>query len=189
MKTGVKTMEIICPFCAFLRMILRSCISPGWPGNLFRIAAMACCVIGAGANPASAFAKSAAITHVQRVQHGEASVYVPHGKLAMPGAKPDPNAMRAAHRTLPFGTLVRVTNAKNGRHVLVRINDRGPYVKGRIIDLTPAAARKLGYTTGHWRVTVTVVPRHGRPAITRAAALPDHPGMRHNRGLAQLHAP
>ncbi|MGA7165289.1 MAG: septal ring lytic transglycosylase RlpA family protein, partial [Pseudolabrys sp.] len=52
----------------------------------------------------------------------------------------------AAHRTLPFGTHVRVTNKSNGRSVVVRINDRGPFVRGRIIDLTPAAASALGFS-------------------------------------------
>jgi rare lipoprotein A len=54
--------------------------------------------------------------------------------------------MTAAHRTLPFGTLVRVTNRHSGRSVVVRINDRGPFVRGRVIDLTPAAARALGFS-------------------------------------------
>ncbi len=54
--------------------------------------------------------------------------------------------MTAAHRTLPFGTLVRVTNQHTGRSVVVRINDRGPFIRGRVIDLTPAAARALGFS-------------------------------------------
>ncbi len=63
--------------------------------------------------------------------------------------------MTAAHRTLPFGTRVRVTNLDNGRHVVVRINDRGPFVKGRVIDLSYAAARKLHMVragTAHVRI-------------------------------------
>ena len=52
----------------------------------------------------------------------------------------------AAHRTLPFGTHVRVTNQRNGRSITVRINDRGPFVRGRVIDLTPAGARALGFS-------------------------------------------
>ena len=56
----------------------------------------------------------------------------------------NPNALTAAHRTLPFGTRVRVTNSRNGRSVIVRINDRGPFVKGRAIDLSSAAARAIG---------------------------------------------
>ena len=60
------------------------------------------------------------------------------------GARMNPNAMTAAHRTLPFGTRVTVVNKKNGKKVVVRISDRGPFVRGRIIDLTPAAARAIG---------------------------------------------
>jgi rare lipoprotein A len=54
--------------------------------------------------------------------------------------------MTAAHRSLPFGTKVRVTNRRNGRSVVVRINDRGPFVRGRVIDVTPAGARALGFS-------------------------------------------
>jgi rare lipoprotein A len=61
------------------------------------------------------------------------------------GERLDPNDLTAAHRTLPFGTRVRVTNLENGRRVVVRINDRGPFKKGRVLDVTPAAARKLGF--------------------------------------------
>jgi rare lipoprotein A len=56
----------------------------------------------------------------------------------------NPGAMTAAHRTLPFGTRVTVVNHRNGRSLVVRINDRGPFVHGRVIDLSPAAARALG---------------------------------------------
>ncbi len=56
----------------------------------------------------------------------------------------NPGAMTAAHRTLPFGTRVTVVNRRNGRSAVVRINDRGPFVHGRVIDLSPAAARALG---------------------------------------------
>lgn len=67
----------------------------------------------------------------------------------------DPGALSAAHRTLPFGTVVKVTNSRNGRSVMVRINDRGPHVAGRIIDLTPKGARVIG-SDGLAPVTVTV---------------------------------
>jgi len=66
--------------------------------------------------------------------------------------------MTAAHRSLPFGTLVRVTNQHTGRSVIVRINDRGPFIRGRVIDLMPAAARAIG-CDGLARVTLTVVGR------------------------------
>jgi rare lipoprotein A len=70
--------------------------------------------------------------------------------------------MTAAHRSLPFGTLVRVTNEHTGRSIVVRINDRGPFIRGRVIDLMPAAAHALGFS-GLAHVTLTVVGRtHGR---------------------------
>ncbi len=78
---------------------------------------------------------------------GIASVYsTESGSGTASGQKLNPGALTAAHRTLPFGTKVRVTNKKNGRSVVVTINDRGPFIKGRIIDLTPAAAKVLGFS-------------------------------------------
>jgi len=85
---------------------------------------------------------------------GVASVYsggrTANGEVAAAGA------LTAAHRTLPFGTLVKVTNRGTGRSVVVRINDRGPFVRGRVIDLTPAGARALGMD-GLAPVTLSVV--------------------------------
>ena len=66
-------------------------------------------------------------------------------KKTASGERMNPDAMTAAHRTLPFGTRVKITNWKNGRSVVVRISDRGPFVRGRVIDVTPAAARALGF--------------------------------------------
>jgi rare lipoprotein A len=73
---------------------------------------------------------------------GLASVYSDHHTAS--GEQMNPTAMTAAHRTLPFGTKVTVVNRRNGRSAVVRINDRGPFVRGRVIDLSPAAARALG---------------------------------------------
>jgi rare lipoprotein A len=67
----------------------------------------------------------------------------------------NPEALTAAHRSLPFGTKVRVTNKNNGYSVVVTINDRGPFVRGRVIDVTPAAARVLGFL-GLTQVTLNV---------------------------------
>ena len=85
---------------------------------------------------------------------GVASVYSTEsgGKTAS-GQKLNPQALTAAHRTLPFGTKVKVTNKHNGYSVVVTINDRGPFVRGRVIDVTPAAARVLGFS-GLAQVTV-----------------------------------
>ena len=58
----------------------------------------------------------------------------------------NPNELTAAHRTLPFGTRLRVTNVANGRSVVVRVNDRGPFVAGRVVDVSLSAAEKLGMT-------------------------------------------
>jgi len=91
-------------------------------------------------------------------QSGIASVYAYGGGRTANGEHASPGAMTAAHRTLPFGTMVRVTNKNSGRSVVVRINDRGPFVRGRIIDLTPAAARALGFS-GLANVSVDVVGR------------------------------
>lgn len=74
---------------------------------------------------------------------GIASSYSEESQTAS-GERFNANGLTAAHRTLPFGTRVRVTNHSNGRSVVVTINDRGPFVSGRIIDVTPAAARALG---------------------------------------------
>ena len=77
------------------------------------------------------------------------------GRRTASGERFNPSAMTAAHRTLRFGTRVRVTNSRNGRSVVVRINDRGPFVKGRSIDLSSGAARAIGMgSSGHIRMQV-----------------------------------
>ncbi len=91
--------------------------------------------------------------------YGKASYYWQPQRVAS-GGWFNPKAMTAAHKSLPFGTRVRVTNKHNGRSVTVRINDRGPYIKGRIIDLSKAAAYKIGMqNAGVVPVTVTVLGR------------------------------
>jgi rare lipoprotein A len=89
-------------------------------------------------------------------QSGIASVY--SGGRTANGEVARASGLTAAHRTLPFGTMVRVTNKSTGRSVVVRINDRGPFVSGRIIDLTPAAAQAIG-CSGLANVEVDVVGR------------------------------
>lgn len=86
-----------------------------------------CCLLGGSSN------------------YGRASWYGKefHGKKTASGEKFNMYALTAAHKTLPFGTRVRVTNLANGKSVVVKINDRGPFVKGRIIDLSYAAAKKI----------------------------------------------
>ena len=90
---------------------------------------------------------------------GMASYYWEPQALAS-GGRFNPNAMTAAHKTLPFGTKVLVTNRNNGRSVVVTINDRGPYVAGRVIDLSRAAASAVGMTgSGVAPVSVSVIGR------------------------------
>ena len=98
-------------------------------------------------------------------QTGIASVY--SNEKTANGEYAHPSRFTAAHRTLPFGTFVEVTNLKTGRSVIVRISDRGPYIAGRIIDLTPAGADAIG-SAGLAPVSVTVLGtiaanRPGRP--------------------------
>ncbi|MBR0553096.1 septal ring lytic transglycosylase RlpA family protein [Sphingomonadaceae bacterium LXI357] len=77
---------------------------------------------------------------------GHASYYGPGlaGGQTASGERFDPRKLTAAHRTLPLGSRVRVTNTRTGRSVVVRINDRGPFIAGRVIDLSTAAARRIG---------------------------------------------
>jgi rare lipoprotein A len=101
------------------------------------LAALLVCVFSAFAIPLYAFTTPA------NAQTGIASYYK-SGRLTANGEKFNPNGYTAAHRSLKFGTKVRVTNLRNGRSVIVRINDRGPYVSGRIIDLAYGAAAAVG---------------------------------------------
>jgi rare lipoprotein A len=87
---------------------------------------------------------------------GIASICTQVGGTTSSGERFVSEKLTAAHRTLPFGTMVRVTNLRNGRTVVVRINDRGPFNKGRIIDVSPAAAKVLQFS-GLASVTLDVV--------------------------------
>ena len=94
---------------------------------------------------------------------GLASVYASKGDRysggrSASGERVHSGALTAAHRTLPFGTMVRVTNNRTNKSVVVRINDRGPFVRGRVIDLTPAGARAIGMS-GLAPVSLSVVSR------------------------------
>ena len=95
---------------------------------------------------------------VARAESGIASVYKYSGTKTASGQRSNPAGLTAAHRKLPFGTMVKVTNRRNGKTVTVRINDRGPFIRGRVIDLTPAGARQLGFS-GLAPVTLSVLGR------------------------------
>lgn len=87
--------------------------------------------------------------------HGLASWYQLTGRTAC-GGKKNPEAMTAAHRTLPCGSRIRVTNLANGRSVVLTVVDRGPFVRGRIVDVSRGAARRIGLIErGVGRVSVT----------------------------------
>jgi peptidoglycan lytic transglycosylase len=106
---------------------------------------------GGGADPARA----------AFVQEGWASYYgtAHHGRRTASGMRFDEHQLTAAHRSLPFGTMVRVTNLDNGRQVTVTINDRGPFKKKRVIDVSSRAARELGFLrAGTARVRIEVDP-------------------------------
>lgn len=101
---------------------------------------------------AAALFFAAATVSAEARQCGSASWYALTSQTAS-GERMNPEAMTAAHRSLPFGSKVRVTNMVNGNSVVVRINDRGPFIKGRVIDLSKGAARKLGFIrSGHVKV-------------------------------------
>jgi rare lipoprotein A len=108
-------------------------------GGALRRALLALGLMAAGALPALADGRIAA--------DGTASFYgrEEHGGKTASGERFDMNAMTAAHRTAPLGSRLKVTNLRNGSSVVVRINDRGPFVRGRIIDLSRAAAAQLGF--------------------------------------------
>ena len=93
-------------------------------------------------------------------QEGEASYYADsfNGSKTASGELYDKNALSAAHRSLPLGTKVKVTYLKTGKSVIVMINDRGPYAKNRIIDISGAAAKKIGLIdAGHGRVRLEII--------------------------------
>jgi rare lipoprotein A len=95
---------------------------------------------------------------IEPVQYGNAVFYSKNlcGKHVSAGGNLDCDALTAAHRTLPFGTQVRVTNLKTEQSVILEINDRGPFTKRDIIDLSPAAARAIDLTNGNGRVPIRI---------------------------------
>ena len=112
-------------------------------------------------------AKGGGASKMAVLERGRASWYGPgfHGRKTANGERFNMNELTAAHKTLPFGTRVLVRNPATGKEVAVRINDRGPFVKGRIIDLSRAAAKELG-VLGHGHVSVELhgMDRRAKPA-------------------------
>lgn len=116
---------------------------------------------------AGSTAKAPAAHHQHWFQFGRASWYG-HALQGLPTATGEPydmNAMTCAHRTLPLGSLVRVTNLRNHRSLVLRVNDRGPMVETRVVDLSYAAARRLGFSQrGTARVRLDLVDSKPSPS-------------------------
>lgn len=96
----------------------------------------------------------------QHSTRGEASYYAGfhHGKKTASGERFNMHSLTAAHRTLPLGSKIKVTNLNNGKEVVVRVNDRGPYAKGRVIDVSLGAAKKLDMIkTGTTKVSIQIL--------------------------------
>ncbi len=129
----------------------------------------------------------APIPHVGDIEEGVASWYGRpyHGRRASNGEIYDMDKLTAAHRTLPFGAVVRVVNLSNDRAVDVRIIDRGPFIDGRVIDLSRAAAREIrmiGPGTAKVRVTITALPD---PGVLAAGAYAVQIGAFRDRAAAE----
>lgn len=124
--------------------------------------------------PASPKLRPALLTGepAREFERGGASWYGPgfHGRRTASGEKYDMNAFTAAHRTLPFGTWVRVHSLTNGREVDVRITDRGPFIRSRVIDVSRAAAASLGMLGLGFKEVVLSVPE-STPAVADASSL------------------
>ncbi|HEX5484340.1 MAG TPA: septal ring lytic transglycosylase RlpA family protein [Terriglobia bacterium] len=112
-------------------------------------------------------------THtIAKVQYGVASWYGARcqGRLTASGKPFNEHALTAAHRTLPLGTKVKVTNLRNGRSVVLKIIDRGPAIKGRVIDVSRAASRRLGFT--HRGLTPVKIRVVSTPEVSQVSNLP-----------------
>jgi rare lipoprotein A len=113
--------------------------------------------LGALSNEIGVAADQKKSSDTEKMQSGIASIYDrSSGRDTSSGEPLNEFSLTAAHRTLPLNTVIEVTNNQTGRKILVRINDRGPFVRGRIIDLTPAAARALG-VDGLAKVSLQIV--------------------------------
>lgn len=113
---------------------------------------------------------------------GTASWYGPgfHGRRTSSGERFDQQGLSAAHRTLPFGSTIRVTNIDNGKSVVVRINDRGPFIRGRIIDLSRGAAQRIGMMgAGTARVELASLASGTKKEVAADAAGDEEKGKAH----------
>ena len=140
--------------------------------SLVLVAALAGCATGPAPRDAGG-APAVAIDEAEVIERGMASWYGDrhHGRRTANGEAFDMNALTAAHRTLPFGTRLLVTNAQTGDSVVVTVNDRGPFHGNRVIDLSDAAAGEIGILrAGSGRVELAVLPETEDAAPDAAAA-------------------
>ncbi|MGH2571439.1 MAG: septal ring lytic transglycosylase RlpA family protein [bacterium] len=112
-----------------------------------RLATIVLCLGLAGCAGSPPAPVEVAVPVAPPAERGKASFYHDrfHGRQTANGEHYDREALTAAHRTLPFGTVVQVTNLENGKSIVLRVNDRGPFVRGRVIDVSRRAARELGF--------------------------------------------
>lgn len=122
------------------------------------------------------------VDHSGRKEAGKASIYSESfdGKTMADGKKLDTDAPVAASKTLPLGTIAKVTNLENGKSTEVKVEDRGPFVAGRVVDLTPKAAKDIGLTEKEGVAPVVVAPvvvpqKDGGLKVGAGAAEPTHP--------------
>lgn len=127
------------------------------------------------------------------VEYGTASYYGTkfHGRTTASGEIYNQFTLTAAHKTLPLGTIVKVTNAQNNKSVIVKINDRGPYIKGRVIDLSTKAAELLGYRNkGTAYVKIEIVKDEKEPEeISDESEIADENGIKEYDSTASVNAP
>ncbi len=145
----------------------------GWGGEWRRRVPIRALVLGLGFVQLAACSRAAIAPTPGHPQTGTASWYGPgfHGRETSSGQVYDQHGLSAAHQTLPLGTRVRVTNLGNGRSIEVLVNDRGPFAKGRIIDLSYGAAQSLGMIgpgTAPVRVEVVARPANGASHVIYA---------------------
>lgn len=121
------------------------------------VAALAMCVLPSPAAPADGGRHA---RHLPKRQVGKASIYAHKfaGRRMANGRRMDPAAGNAASKTLPLGTTARVTNLENGKSTVVTIEDRGPHVPGRVVDLSPGSAAEIGVTRRQGIAPVAVEP-------------------------------
>lgn len=153
---------------AMAAMLLAACVAPGKPKSNGQFVPGAYKVGGSYQVEGQWYYPKVDLAYDER---GLASWYGPKfdGKKTANGEIYDMTLVSAAHKTLPLPSVVRVTNLQNGRSLVIRINDRGPFVRGRIIDLSRRAAELLGFSTqGTAMVQVRVLPEESRQAARKS---------------------